>query len=174
VGVASKMTDEEEMRQALDDAVLMHTGRSIGDVASQRVLDEIMPHIISLAAAKNAAMQKKIQRMQGRLDAETSESKNLHELNESQLFAAAEIGKENAALREIAEAVTWQEQQNFSDTMRDVVVVYVDEHSAYECVFCNGEAIRQDLITVGFDHEADCPVTKARALLQHNRGLQED
>jgi hypothetical protein len=36
-----------ELRQALDDAVLTHTGRSIGDLASQRVLDDIMPLLAS-------------------------------------------------------------------------------------------------------------------------------
>ena len=31
----------ERLRQALDDAMLTHTGRSIGDLASQRVAEEI-------------------------------------------------------------------------------------------------------------------------------------
>lgn len=47
------MADEtNELRQALDDAVLTHTGRSIGDLASQRVLDDIMPYIAALLPAQ--------------------------------------------------------------------------------------------------------------------------
>ena len=48
------MADETmgELRQALDDAMLTHTGRSIGDLASQRVLDDIMPYIAALRPAQ--------------------------------------------------------------------------------------------------------------------------
>lgn len=47
------MADNELMaalRQALDDAVLTHTGRSIGDLASERVLADIMPEIEALGS----------------------------------------------------------------------------------------------------------------------------
>ena len=50
------MADEKmgELRQALDDAVLTHTGRSIGDLASQHVLDDIMPYIAALQPTQPA------------------------------------------------------------------------------------------------------------------------
>jgi hypothetical protein len=35
--------DRNELRQSLDDSVLTHTGHSIGDVASERVLDDVLP-----------------------------------------------------------------------------------------------------------------------------------
>lgn len=41
----------EELRAAIDDSVLTHTGRSIGDVASQRVIDDIWPLIEAREAA---------------------------------------------------------------------------------------------------------------------------
>lgn len=47
------MADNERLtalRQALDDAVLTHTGRSIGDLASERVLADIMPEIMALSS----------------------------------------------------------------------------------------------------------------------------
>ena len=63
------MTDEElatwrerlaALRQSLDDAVLAQTGRSIGDLASERVLTAIMPEIEALysdLSAENAALR---------------------------------------------------------------------------------------------------------------------
>jgi hypothetical protein len=71
---------------------------------------------------------------------------------------------EIAALREIVESVVAQEARPFSKLMWDVVVVYND-NGERECVFCNGEEIRQGGLIAGFNHEAGCPVTKARALL---------
>lgn len=41
----------EQLRQAIDDSVLTHTGRSIGDVASQRVIEDIWPLIEAREAA---------------------------------------------------------------------------------------------------------------------------
>ena len=56
VEAVREMADEtlSELRQALDDAVLTRTGRSIGDLASQRVLDDIMPYITALQPAQPA------------------------------------------------------------------------------------------------------------------------
>lgn len=52
---------EDEMfaalREALDDSVLTHTGRSIGDVASQRVMDDLMPIIEEMMARERRAME---------------------------------------------------------------------------------------------------------------------
>lgn len=50
-----------ELRQALDDAVLTHTGRSIGGLASQRVLDDIMPCIAALLPAQASEPRASIQ-----------------------------------------------------------------------------------------------------------------
>lgn len=48
--VTGAMTSER-LRQALDDSVLTHTGRSIGDLASQRVIDDLWPLIEAREAA---------------------------------------------------------------------------------------------------------------------------
>lgn len=45
------------LRQALDDAVLTHTGRSIGDLASDRVLIDILPEIEALDRAQIASLE---------------------------------------------------------------------------------------------------------------------
>lgn len=48
----SEMTRHDDLRQALDDSVLTHTGRSLGDLASQRVIEDIWP----LVGAREAAL----------------------------------------------------------------------------------------------------------------------
>lgn len=57
------MADERlaALRQALDDAVLTRTGRSIGDLASGKVLADIMPEIEALRSDKEVAMREIVQ-----------------------------------------------------------------------------------------------------------------
>ena len=51
-------TFREELRAALDASMLTHTGRSIGDVASQRVIDDLWPLIEAREAALLAVVRR--------------------------------------------------------------------------------------------------------------------
>jgi hypothetical protein len=72
---------------------------------------------------------------------------------------------ENAAAREIVEAVAAKEPGMFGGWNRDVVLFYNDSDGELECPFCNGSEVRRGCSSTGFHHESDCPVTRARELL---------
>jgi hypothetical protein len=80
--------------------------------------------------------------------------------------ALVALQAENAALREIVEAVAATEPGQFGGWNHDVVLFYDDSDGELECPFCNGNEVRRGYSSIGFHHESDCPVTRARQLLR--------
>ena len=183
------MADETmgELRQALDDAMLMHTGRSIGDLVSAQVAKDVV-------GALHAWIQQQLEK-QVAFPVYGPESTAAHEpmsdrwLETFRREIALAFGthhsgpiadavtrnaekdlsylieeyqrlraREAAALA-IVRAVTEREQRPFG-RMRDVVLCYDDNAGVLECPWCTGEET-----DAGFEHTPDCPVTMARALL---------
>lgn len=71
---------------------------------------------------------------------------------------------ENAAMRAIVEAVTERREGSFGQSY-DAVLCYNDNAGYRECPWCAGSEREQERDPWAFTHEAECPVTKARALL---------
>lgn len=80
-------------------------------------------------------------------------------------WANERLRAENAAMREIVRAVTEQVHRDHG-YVRDAVLCYNDNSGELECPFCNGSEYSEDRLKARFEHEADCPVTKARTLVQ--------
>lgn len=79
---------------------------------------------------------------------------------------------ENAALREIAQAVTEVYQGNFG-LQHDAVLCYDDNHDEYICPWCHG-SVQYAHHPETFEHEDECTVTKARALLAGEQKVTQE
>jgi predicted nuclease with TOPRIM domain len=147
-----------ELRQALDDAVLTHTGRSIGDLASQRVLDDIMP----LLASEVDHLQMKLSQCSEQFDKLSTQYtearerwKQMMERERAQL----------ARVMPIVEAVAGKTPDGLENDM-----TYDSDFGDRYCIFgCEYELYNER----GSAHAPDCPVTQARAALEQGREASE-
>ena len=109
-----------------------------------------------------------VERLREYVGALKSENKNLQDLSDTTLHTAADAVKrvqaENAAMREIVQAMAEQQEQPFGN-VRDIVLCYNDNAGELECPWCHGREISEYMRKAYFQHTADCPVTKARSLL---------
>lgn len=103
---------KEELRRALDDSVLTHTGRSIGDLASQRVVEDVWPLIEAREATLRDratslldAAQEGIERLRNALAYAEQREREQRARADELLYQSGKLRASEAQMREIVQAV---------------------------------------------------------------------